>query len=467
MTRVWDAGSWKTWIVLLAGLTSQAVSAAKAEEELPRYRLEPGMVLSYTGRTSIKANSDTFFEDQDTTAWVVRRNSDGSRRVVIRVGNRLREAAGPGAGKAPTKGQQLPPMEYSLGYFDLSPDGRLGADAQLGSDFDPAIAFPRLPDKPSAGEWGQRDARTGQEYGYSSLRRGTDGWGFHAERLGPLKRVYTIGFGSDYRFDRGMVVGAEQHFSQEIGVKTKGTGKLELAGVETKNAAWVAAFAPAADRSIAALRAYRKAIQAAAKDAENGASLLADARRKLQAARDATDEPVFREEFDRKLAGHDARAKAYMESAKRRAAVVGKPFPDWSLQGLDGETHSLADYRGRVVVLDFWFRGCGWCIKAMPEIDAVAEKFKGRPVAVLGMNTDAEEEDARFVAEVMGLKYPTLRARGVPEKIDVKGFPAVILVGPDGVVRDIHYGYSPTMGAELTKAIEGLLPRGAKSTRKP
>lgn len=453
-----------TWFVLLAGMTAQVADAA---DELPRYRLKPGMVLSYTGRSSIKANTDTFFEDQDTTAWVVRRNTDGSCRVVIRVGSRLREAAGPGSGKAPIEEPQPSPMEYHLGSFDLFPDGRLGGDAQLGSDVDPAIAFPRLPDKPAAGEWGQRDTRTGQEYGYSSLRREPDGWGFHAERLGPWKRVYTIGFGSDYRFDRGMVVGAEQEFRQEIGVKTKGTGRLELAGVETKDAAWIAAFAPAADRSIAALQAYGIAIQAATKDAKNCDSLLVDARRKLQAARDATDEPVFREELDRKLAGHDARAKASMESARRRADVVGKPFPGWSLRGLDGKSHALADYRGQVVVLDFWYRGCGWCIRAMPEINAVAEKFKGRPVSVLGMNTDAKEEDARFVAEVMGLKYPTLRARGIAEKIDIKGFPAVILIGPDGVVRDIHYGYLPTMGDELTRAIEGLLPRGAKLTRKP
>jgi peroxiredoxin len=452
-------------ILLTAG--NLALATRAGANELPRYRLKPGMVLSYSGRTSLNANGIMFHEDQDTTAWVVRRNSDGSCRIVIRIGGRVYEAGSPKAGKAPIKEQQLPPMEYNLGYFDLFPDGRLGADAELGSNVDPAIVFPRLPDKPAAGEWGQLDTRTGQEYGYSSLRRGPDGWGFHAERLGPLKQVYTIGFGSNYRFDRGMVVGAEQETSQELGVKCKGTGKLELTGVETKNAAWIAAFAPAADRSIAALRAYRKATQVATKDAQNCDSLLADAKQKLQAAHNTIDEPVFREDLGRTLAGHDARAMAYMESARRRAEVVGKPFPDWSLQALDGKTHALADYRGKVVVLDFWYRECGWCIKAMPEINAVAEKFKGRPVTVLGMNTDAKEEDARFVVEVMGLKYPILRARSIPEMIDIKGFPAVILIGPDGIVRDIYYGYSPTMGDELTKKIEGLLPRGAKLTRKP
>lgn len=467
MVRDRGPRSWKTWIVLLAGVTAQALSVANAAGDVPRYRLKPGMVLSYQGRSTLKYGSDTFLEELDTTAWVVRGNPDGSCRVVIRVGSRLRGADGPDGGKAQNTKPQLLPMDYSLGYFDLYPDGRLGADGEVNIDVDPAICFPRLPGDPATSEWGQRDPRTGQEYGYSALRRGAEGWDFRAERLGPWKTVNGMTFVSSYHFDRGMVVGADQEFSQEAGAAGKGTGKLGLAGVETKDAAWVASFARAADRFIAAAQAYKKSSQAAAKDADNCLSLMEKAKAKLQAARDATDDPIFRKEFDRKLAGHDARLRSCIESAKLRAALVGRPSPAWSLQGLYGESHALADDRGKVVVLDFWYRGCGWCIKAMPEMNAVAEGFKGRPVVVLGMNTDAKEEDARFVADVMGLKYQTLRAQGIPEKYGIQGFPTVVLIGPDGVVRDVRAGYSPALSADLTKAIEGMLKPGAKPTRKP
>jgi thiol-disulfide isomerase/thioredoxin len=106
----------------------------------------------------------------------------------------------------------------------------------------------------------------------------------------------------------------------------------------------------------------------------------------------------------------------------------------------------------------FWYRGCGWCIKAMPQLNALAEDFAGRPVAVLGMNTDGNEADAKFVVDAMGLKYATLRAKGIPEKYGVQGFPTLILIDGEGKVRDMHVGYSPTLRAELAKAIEGLLP---------
>ncbi len=58
----------------------------------------------------------------------------------------------------------------------------------------------------------------------------------------------------------------------------------------------------------------------------------------------------------------------------------------------------------------------------------------------------------------MGLKYATLRAQGIPEKYGVQGFPTLILIDREGKVRDMHVGYSPTLRADLAKAIEGLLP---------
>jgi thiol-disulfide isomerase/thioredoxin len=121
-------------------------------------------------------------------------------------------------------------------------------------------------------------------------------------------------------------------------------------------------------------------------------------------------------------------------------------------------SRELAGYRGKVVVLDFWYRGCGWCIRAMPQLNALAEQFRGRPVAVLGMNTDREKANAQFVVDAMGLKYMTLRAEGIPEKYKVRGFPTLILIDPEGTVRDVHVGYSPTLRAELARAIEDLLP---------
>lgn len=47
-----------------------------------------------------------------------------------------------------------------------------------------------------------------------------------------------------------------------------------------------------------------------------------------------------------------------------------------------GKKHALKHYRGKVVVLDFWYRNCGWCLRAMPQVKEAATHFRGRPGGV-------------------------------------------------------------------------------------
>ncbi len=451
--------------IMTAGIMTVAIAAAataRAGDELPRYRLEPGMELTYKGSSTFRHQNGMHIDDQESTAWIVRRNGDGSVRVVVRQGSRFTATSVVDTLKSLFKKQAKPPMDYNFGYFDLVPDGRLGPDAELGYRITPASLFPRLPadEAQAKAEWGQRDERMGQAFHYSSLRAEPSGWLFHAERVGPENKVYGMTMDSTMHINakRGAIRRIEEQYAQDYGFKGKGSGSVELTAVETRDAAWLASVVPAADRYFAASKAYEKATEAASKDAAKADALLAAAKAALQSARDAIDQPIFREQLDHEIAKHDGIAKYYADSAKRRAEVVGKPAADWELKGLDGKTHPLAEYRGKVVVLDFWYRGCGWCIKAMPQLNALAEDFAGRPVAVLGMNTDRNETDAQFVIDAMGLKYATLRAQGIPEKYGVQAFPTLILIDREGKVRDMHVGYSPTLRADLAKAIEGLLP---------
>jgi peroxiredoxin len=420
------------------------------------------MELWYKGTSTFQYQNGMHVDDQQITAWVVRRDDDGSVRVVLRQGNRFTARANGDTSTNLAKKHPEPPMEYNVGYFDLFPDGHLGPDAELGYRISPAALFPRLPDDPAQAKagWAQRDDRMGQEYRYSALRSEQGGWTFRAERTGAENKIYGMTAESTFDLDsaRGAIRRIETKYTQDYGFKGKGSGSIELVSVETRDAAWLAAFAPAAEKYFSASKAYERATKEASKAGDKAEALLADAKAALEEARTATEHPIFREQLDRQLAQHDGMVRYYTDSAKRRAAVVGKPAARWELQGLDGKTHGLTDYRGNVVVLDFWYRGCGWCIKAMPQLNALAEHFQGRPVAVLGMNTDRVEADAKFVSDAMGLKYATLRAEGIPEKYGVQGFPTLIVIDPDGIVRDMHVGYSPTLKAELTEMIERCLP---------
>jgi thiol-disulfide isomerase/thioredoxin len=122
-----------------------------------------------------------------------------------------------------------------------------------------------------------------------------------------------------------------------------------------------------------------------------------------------------------------------------------------------GSPRSLEACRGKVVVLDFWYRGCAWCIRAMPQVKQIAAHFQGRPVEVFGMNTDRGEADAKFVVDKLALNYPTLKGEGVPEKYGVSGFPTLLVIDQAGVLRDIHVGYSPTLAKNVIASVEKLL----------
>ena len=252
-------------------------------------------------------------DDQETTAWVVRHNSDGSVRVVLRQGNRFTATSAVDFLKSLFMKQDKPPMKYHLGYFDLFPDGRLGPDAELGYEITPASLFPRLP----------ADERSRRPYGAIT----TSGWArstdirrcgpslaagpFAPSGLGPrtestacrrwTRRSNSTPHGAIRRF--------EQEFTQDYRLKGKGSGSMELTGVETHDATWLAAFASAADRYFADARPMGGRPRRPSKDADKGNALLADAKTAPAIGADAIEYPIFREQLDRQIANHDATAK--------------------------------------------------------------------------------------------------------------------------------------------------------------
>jgi peroxiredoxin len=111
----------------------------------------------------------------------------------------------------------------------------------------------------------------------------------------------------------------------------------------------------------------------------------------------------------------DAELKAYAEERAARAAAAatrtkmlepGAMAPDFTTTDLAGKPVRLSDYRGKVVVLDFWATWCGPCLSSMPHTQEVAAKYKDQGVVVLGSCTSDARDKFETWVKANQAKYP-------------------------------------------------------------
>ena len=107
------------------------------------------------------------------------------------------------------------------------------------------------------------------------------------------------------------------------------------------------------------------------------------------------------------------------------------------LKTLDGAVHDLAQYRGKVVLVNFWATWCEPCREEMPSLERLKEKFGGQPFEVLAVNVDEPEARVRAFLEKTPLQLTVILDPGkaVTKRWNARILPASYLIGRDGRVR--------------------------------
>ncbi len=132
---------------------------------------------------------------------------------------------------------------------------------------------------------------------------------------------------------------------------------------------------------------------------------------------------------------------------KEAAAARLLPGPDFELMGLSGRLHRLSDFRGKVVLVNYWATWCIPCRTEIPELDHLYRELAPAGVEILGIATDKEgEAKVRPYAEEVGIGYPILLD---PEAVSaaifggVEGYPKTFILDRAGLIYSSYLGAQP------------------------
>lgn len=144
---------------------------------------------------------------------------------------------------------------------------------------------------------------------------------------------------------------------------------------------------------------------------------------------------------------------------KAMALQPGRPAPDFTLTDVGGQEVSLSQFRGKVVLLDFWASWCGPCIGNLPYIQEIKKKTADLPVVFLNLSLDSSESAWRKAIDKHGIEGVHVRSgvwgSGTTNAYNVRAIPAYFLVDPEGVIIERLSGVRDT-DAVVAKILKSL-----------
>ncbi len=125
-----------------------------------------------------------------------------------------------------------------------------------------------------------------------------------------------------------------------------------------------------------------------------------------------------------------------------RVSAVGMQAEDFQLADPDGKTRSLSQYRGKIVLVNFWATWCKPCTTEMPAMQAIYNKLRDKGFVVLAVNELEDDAKVREHIKQYGHTFPVLmdRSNKVANQFGVFGLPVSVFIDEKGVVQEYIKG---------------------------
>ena len=135
------------------------------------------------------------------------------------------------------------------------------------------------------------------------------------------------------------------------------------------------------------------------------------------------------------------------------------PAPDFTLKSRSGENLKLSEYRGDVVLINFWASWCGPCRQEMPLLDQLYQRYNPIGFTILGINVEENPDQARQLLKDVPVSFPILfdTQNSVSKLYHLVGMPSTMIVDRDGNIRYQHFSYLPGYEKKYEEQIKELL----------
>ena len=111
---------------------------------------------------------------------------------------------------------------------------------------------------------------------------------------------------------------------------------------------------------------------------------------------------------------------------------AANPAPDFNLMGMDGETHTLEDLKGKFVLVNFWATWCNPCKVEMPLLEKLHQTLKSEKFTVLGLHVGPGPENIEEFKKLMPISFPIYVDMDLEVNWGVPGLPTTFLMNPEG-----------------------------------
>jgi len=142
------------------------------------------------------------------------------------------------------------------------------------------------------------------------------------------------------------------------------------------------------------------------------------------------------------------------------AVELGTPIPNCDLTSIvNNKNVNLDNFRGKVLVVDFWASWCGPCAKSFPYFNQLSGELAKHGVEVVGVNVDENPEDAQQFLENKNVNFHLAadHAQNCAKQLQLKAMPTTFVIDRKGVVRHEQLGFRESESQEFRAVVEKLI----------